>query len=108
MPKSDPAPGGNEQPAACSSKLPFEPSGPQSFEYRKKDAKTSKWVGIFLLIAGFLALIAPLGTGLSLTFTILVPFSELDAKLLRELEEEHGAPAEMIMKCLKSSCQCTD
>lgn len=36
----------------------------------KKDAKTSKWVGILLVIAGFLALIAPLGAGLSLTMMI--------------------------------------
>ena len=36
----------------------------------KKDAKTAKWVGILLLIAGFLALIAPLGAGLSLTVMI--------------------------------------
>ncbi len=36
----------------------------------KKDAKTSKWVGVLLLIAGFLALVAPLGAGLSLTVMI--------------------------------------
>lgn len=36
----------------------------------KKDAKTSKWVGILLVIAGFLALVAPLGAGLSLTMMI--------------------------------------
>lgn len=36
----------------------------------KKDAKTAKWVGILLLIAGFLSLIAPLGAGLSLTVMI--------------------------------------
>ena len=36
----------------------------------KKDAKTSKWVGVFLLIAGFLSLLAPLGAGLSLTIMI--------------------------------------
>ena len=36
----------------------------------KKDAKTAKWVGIFLLIAGFLSLAAPLGAGVSLTVMI--------------------------------------
>lgn len=36
----------------------------------KKDAKTSKWVGILLLIAGFLALVAPLGAGVSITVMI--------------------------------------
>ena len=36
----------------------------------KKDAKTSKWVGILMLIAGFLALVAPLGTGISITLMI--------------------------------------
>jgi uncharacterized membrane protein HdeD (DUF308 family) len=36
----------------------------------KKDAKTSRWVGVLLLIAGFLALVAPLGAGLSLTVMI--------------------------------------
>ena len=36
----------------------------------KKDAKTSKWVGILLLIAGFLSLVAPLGAGLSITVMI--------------------------------------
>ena len=50
----------------------------------KKDAKTSKWVGIFLLIAGFLALIAPLGAGLSLTIMIgvLLLFSGVAQLLL--------------------------
>jgi uncharacterized membrane protein HdeD (DUF308 family) len=36
----------------------------------KKDAKAAKWVGVLLLIAGFLALVAPLGAGLSLTVMI--------------------------------------
>ena len=36
----------------------------------KKDAKTAKWVGVFLVVAGFLALLAPLGAGLSLTIMI--------------------------------------
>jgi uncharacterized membrane protein HdeD (DUF308 family) len=36
----------------------------------KKNAKTSKWIGILLLIAGFLSLLAPLGTGLSITVMI--------------------------------------
>lgn len=36
----------------------------------KKDAKTSKWVGILLLIAGFLSLVAPLGAGLSITIMV--------------------------------------
>ena len=36
----------------------------------KKDAKTSKWVGILLLISGFLSLVAPLGAGLSITVMI--------------------------------------
>lgn len=36
----------------------------------KKDAKASKWVGIFLVIAGFLSLMAPFGAGLSLTLMV--------------------------------------
>lgn len=36
----------------------------------KRRAKTSKWVGILLVIAGFLALVAPLSAGLSLTVMI--------------------------------------
>jgi uncharacterized membrane protein HdeD (DUF308 family) len=36
----------------------------------KKDAKTSKWVGILLLIAGFLSLVAPFGAGLSVTVMV--------------------------------------
>jgi uncharacterized membrane protein HdeD (DUF308 family) len=39
-------------------------------EIIKKDAKTSKWVGILLVIAGFLSLLAPLGAGLSITVMI--------------------------------------
>ena len=38
------------------------------------EAKTAKWVGIFLLISGFLALIAPLATGLSITILVGVLF----------------------------------
>ena len=57
----------------------------------KKNAKTSKWIGILLLIAGFLSLLAPLGTGLSITVMIgvLLLFSG-GAKLvlvLRHLQE---------------------
>ena len=36
----------------------------------KKEAKAAKWVGILLLVAGFLALIAPLAAGLSITMMI--------------------------------------
>ena len=36
----------------------------------KRDAKTAKWVGIFLVVAGVLALLAPLGAGLSLTLML--------------------------------------
>ena len=36
----------------------------------KKDAKSSKWVGILLLIAGFLALVAPFGAGISITVMV--------------------------------------
>ena len=36
----------------------------------KKGAKTSKWVGILLLIAGILSLIAPFAAGLSVTVMI--------------------------------------
>ena len=36
----------------------------------KNAAKTAKWVGIVLLVAGFLALIAPLAAGLSITVMI--------------------------------------
>ena len=36
----------------------------------KKEAKTAKWVGILLLIAGFLALIAPLAAGLSVALFV--------------------------------------
>jgi uncharacterized membrane protein HdeD (DUF308 family) len=39
-------------------------------EMIKKEAKTAKWVGILLLIAGFLALVAPFAAGLSITFII--------------------------------------
>ena len=39
-------------------------------EIIKKDAKTSKWVGVLLLVAGFLSVVAPLGAGLSLTMMI--------------------------------------
>ena len=43
-------------------------------EIIQQEAKTAKWVGIFLLIAGFLALIAPLAAGLSITIMIGVLF----------------------------------
>ena len=43
-------------------------------EIIQHEAKTAKWVGIFLLIAGFLALIAPLAAGLSITIMIGVLF----------------------------------
>ena len=36
----------------------------------QKNAKTSKWVGILILIAGFLSLIAPFGAGISVTVMI--------------------------------------
>jgi uncharacterized membrane protein HdeD (DUF308 family) len=36
----------------------------------KKNAKKSKWVGILLVIAGFVALLSPLGAGLSITVMI--------------------------------------
>ena len=36
----------------------------------QKEAKTAKWVGILLLIAGFLALFAPFAAGLSITVMI--------------------------------------
>jgi uncharacterized membrane protein HdeD (DUF308 family) len=36
----------------------------------KKDAKASKWVGILLLIAGFLSLVAPFSAGLSVTVMV--------------------------------------
>ena len=36
----------------------------------KKDAKTAKWVGIFMLIAGFLAIAAPFAAGLSVALVV--------------------------------------
>ena len=36
----------------------------------RKDAKTSKWVGILLLVAGFLSLVAPFSAGLSVTLMV--------------------------------------
>ena len=36
----------------------------------QKESKTAKWIGILLLISGFLALIAPLAAGLSITVMI--------------------------------------
>lgn len=50
----------------------------------KKGAKTSKWVGILLLIAGVLSLIAPFAAGISVTVMIgiLLLFSGLAQLLL--------------------------
>ena len=36
----------------------------------KQDAKSAKWAGIMLLIAGFLSLLAPLAAGLSITVIV--------------------------------------
>jgi len=36
----------------------------------QKNAKTSKWVGILLLVAGFLSIVAPFGAGLSVTVMV--------------------------------------
>lgn len=36
----------------------------------RQDAKTAKWLGVVLLVIGFLALLAPFATGLSLTLMI--------------------------------------
>jgi uncharacterized membrane protein HdeD (DUF308 family) len=36
----------------------------------QKDAKTAKWIGIFLMIAGILALLSPLAAGLSIAVII--------------------------------------
>lgn len=43
----------------------------------RKDAKTSKWIGIFLVVAGFLSLAAPFSAGLSVTLMVgtLILFS---------------------------------
>lgn len=39
-------------------------------ELIRKDAKTAKWVGIFMLIAGFLAVAAPFAAGLSVAMVV--------------------------------------
>jgi len=39
-------------------------------ELIRKDAKTARWVGIFMLIAGFLAMIAPFAAGLSVAMFV--------------------------------------
>ena len=39
-------------------------------ELIRKDAKTARWVGIFMLIAGFLAMIAPFAAGLSVAMVV--------------------------------------
>lgn len=36
----------------------------------RKDAKTARWVGIFMLIAGFLAMVAPFAAGLSVAMVV--------------------------------------
>lgn len=36
----------------------------------KKDAKSAKWAGIFLLVGGFISLVSPLAAGLSITMVI--------------------------------------
>lgn len=39
-------------------------------ELIRKDAKTARWVGIFMLIAGFLAMVAPFAAGLSVAMVV--------------------------------------
>jgi uncharacterized membrane protein HdeD (DUF308 family) len=39
-------------------------------ELIKEDAKTARWVGIFMLIAGFLAMVAPFAAGLSVAVVV--------------------------------------
>ena len=39
-------------------------------ELIRKDAKTTRWVGIFMLIAGFLAMVAPFAAGLSVAMVV--------------------------------------
>ena len=39
-------------------------------ELIRKDARTARWIGIFMLIAGFLAVATPLAAGLSITMVI--------------------------------------
>lgn len=39
-------------------------------ELIKEDAKTARWVGIFMLIAGFLAMLAPFAAGLSVAVIV--------------------------------------
>lgn len=39
-------------------------------ELIKEDAKTARWVGIFMLIAGFLAMVAPFAAGLSVAVIV--------------------------------------
>jgi uncharacterized membrane protein HdeD (DUF308 family) len=36
----------------------------------KKNATTAKWVGVIIVIAGFLSLLAPMAGGLSITVVI--------------------------------------
>ena len=43
-------------------------------DFIKKEAKTAKWVGVLLLITGFLALIAPFAAGLSVALFVGVLF----------------------------------
>ena len=43
-------------------------------DFIKQGAKTAKWVGILLLIAGLLSLVAPLAAGISIVVTVGVLF----------------------------------
>ena len=43
-------------------------------DFIKKEAKTAKWVGILLIIAGILSLVAPLAAGISIAVAVGVLF----------------------------------